>query len=46
MCSGIMTDCTFEDAQRLHGKEGVSMEDVLTLHEDFEQSWGDFLSKR
>lgn len=44
MCSGVMTDCTFEDAQRFHSKEGVSIGDVIAVHEALESDWGHFVA--
>ena len=44
MCSGVMTDCTFEDAQRFHSKEGVSIGDVMSVHEALDSTWGDFVA--
>jgi len=45
LCSGIMTDCTFEDAQRLHTQEEVTLGDIIGLHENFDQTWRDLVSK-
>ena len=45
LCSGVMTDCTFEDAQRFHVQEEVTLGDVIGMHEHFDQTWRDLFSK-
>jgi coenzyme F420-reducing hydrogenase beta subunit len=44
MCSGLMTDCTFEDAQRFHAQEGVSIGDVMAVHEALDGAWKGLIS--
>ncbi|MBT4857118.1 hypothetical protein HON52_02925 [Candidatus Uhrbacteria bacterium] len=39
MCSGLMTDCSFEDAKLFHGKEIVSIGDVMEAHEALDIAW-------
>ena len=46
LCSGIMTDCTFEDAQGFRGKDGVSIGDVMAVHEALDHTWGGILSTK
>ena len=46
MCSGIMTDCSFDDAQRFHTQERVSIGDVIAVHETLDSAWGDIISTK